>query len=356
VKVSHTKKKCWATFLNDDPEHQCDGHGHFALSASVEDILERRRQHHAILDVEARQKARQEKSPDRDYGFSNLNVREQGEKPSPGLRQAAKSAPHLESSSSETLNPDWEGRGENVWRAETESWGTPYHHTPQHRQEAKEIDKGWGETRMKHQRADRDAMMAGGNSPPSKKRAASKSLMDDIDDPNGEEWRSMSAQEKRERDRFTLDVKSPKGYKTREVQLTRTYLWGDEQSSSGGESVGVKVTWVPEAGSKSGPIVKEIRMNPDRIDEDGMTWESDAVDPKGKGGPRRESTSGMTTRSSAKKGKIGMKRKPRLASSLTGRRASHETDTGALQEKSRRLKPKFRVGEVVRFRRNLAKL
>ncbi len=107
VKVSHTKKKCWATFLNDDPEHQCDGHGHFALSASVEDILERRRQHHAILDAEARQKARQGKSPDRDYGFSNLNVREQGEKPSPGIRQAAKSAPHLESSSSETLNPDW---------------------------------------------------------------------------------------------------------------------------------------------------------------------------------------------------------------------------------------------------------
>jgi hypothetical protein len=93
-------------------------------------------------------------------------------------------------------------------------------------------------------------------------------------------------------------------------------------------------------------------MNPDRIDEEGMTWESDAVDPKGKAGPRRESTSGMTTRSSAKKGKIGMKRKPRLASSLTGRRASHETDTGALQEKSRRLKPKFRIGEIVRFRRN----
>jgi hypothetical protein len=247
VKVFHTKRKCWATFLNDDPGHQCDGHGHFALSASVEDILERRREHHAILDKEARQKARQAKSPDRDYGFSNLNVQEQGEKPSPGLRQAAKSAPrNIGSSSSETLNPDWEERAENVWRAETESWGTPYHHTPEHRQEAKAIDKSWGETRMKHQRAERDALMEGGSSPPSKKRAASKSLMDDIDDPNGEVWRSMSAQERRESDRFMLDVKSPKGYKTREVQLTRTYLWGDEQSSSGGESVGVKVTWEPD--------------------------------------------------------------------------------------------------------------
>jgi hypothetical protein len=103
VKVSHSKKKCWATFLNDDPEHQCDGHGHFALSASIEDILERRRQHHTLLDVEARKearkKARQTKSPDRDYGFSNLNVQEQGEKPSPGLRKAAKSAPqNIESS------------------------------------------------------------------------------------------------------------------------------------------------------------------------------------------------------------------------------------------------------------------
>jgi hypothetical protein len=302
VKVSHTKKKCWATFLNDDPEHQCDGHGHFAISASVEDILERRRQHHAILDTEARQKARQEKSPDRDYGFSNLNVREQGEKPSPGLRQAAKSAPrNVESSSSETLNPDWEGRAENVWREKTESWGTPYHHTPEHRQEAKAIDKSWGETRMKHQRAERDAVMAGGSSPPSKKRAASKPLMDDIDDPNGEVWRSMSAQERRESDRFMLDVKSPKGYKTREVQLTRTYLWGDERSSFGGESVGVKVAWEPERGSSSSPIVKEIRLNPDNIDEEGMTWDSDAMNPKGEAGPRIESTSGMVTRSSAKK-------------------------------------------------------
>jgi hypothetical protein len=104
VKVSHSRKKCWATFLNDDPDHSCDGHGHFALSASVEDILERRRQHHAILDTEARsearKKARQTTSPDRDYGFSNLNVQEQGEKPSPGLRKAAKSAPQTFGSSS----------------------------------------------------------------------------------------------------------------------------------------------------------------------------------------------------------------------------------------------------------------
>ncbi len=95
---------------------------------------------------------------------------------------------------------------------------------------------------MRHQGAERNTIMAGGSSPPSKKRAASKSLMDDIDDPHGEVRQSMTARERGEHDRFSLDVKSPKGYKTREVQLTRTYLRGDEQSSSGGESVGVKVT------------------------------------------------------------------------------------------------------------------
>jgi hypothetical protein len=66
--------------------------------------------------------------------------------------------------------------------------------------------------------------MEGGSSPPSKKRTAAKSFMDDIDDPHGEVRQSMTAQERREQDRFSLDVKSPKGYKTREVQLTRTYL------------------------------------------------------------------------------------------------------------------------------------
>jgi hypothetical protein len=80
VKVSHNRRKCWATFLNDDSEHSCDGHGHFALNASVEDILERRGQHHASLDAEARKKAKRSMSPDRDYGLSNLNFQEQGEK------------------------------------------------------------------------------------------------------------------------------------------------------------------------------------------------------------------------------------------------------------------------------------
>jgi hypothetical protein len=281
------------------------------------------------------------------YGFSNLNVREQGEKPSPRLRQSAKAAPqNLESSSSAAWNPNWEGR------AETESWGTPYHHTPEHRAQAKAIDGSWGGARMRSQRAERDAIMEGGSSPPSKKRTASKTFMDDVDDPHGEVRLAMTAQERREQDRFSLDVKSPKGYKTREVQLTRTYLWGDEQSSSGGESVGVKVTWEPESGSKASPIVKEIRLNPDKIDEEGMTWDSDAMNPKGEAGPKMESSSSMMTRSSAKKGKVSMKRKPRLAASMTARSASREADTGAPQEKARKLKPKFRVGEVVRFRAN----
>ncbi len=62
-------------------------------------------------------------------------------------------------------------------------------------------------------------MMEGGSSPPSKKQAASKLFLDDIDDPHGEVWQSMTAHERREQDRISLDVKSPKGYKTREVQL-----------------------------------------------------------------------------------------------------------------------------------------
>jgi hypothetical protein len=73
------------------------------------------------------------------YGFSNLNVHEQGEKRSPGLGQSSKSAPqNMESSSSEAWNPNWERR------AETESWGTPYHHTTEHRAQAKAIDASWG--------------------------------------------------------------------------------------------------------------------------------------------------------------------------------------------------------------------
>jgi hypothetical protein len=93
VKLSKKKEKCWATFLNDDPDHSCDGHGNFALSTSIEEILERRKRHHAKLDEKGGKKEAGTLSPDREYGFSNLNVREQGEKCSPGLRKSSKSIP-----------------------------------------------------------------------------------------------------------------------------------------------------------------------------------------------------------------------------------------------------------------------
>jgi hypothetical protein len=98
---------------------------------------------------------------------------------SPGLRQAAKSAPqNIESFSSETWNPNWEGR------TKTESWGTPYHHTHEQRAQAKTIDDEWGKIRMRSEREERGAIMSGGSSPPSKRRAASKTFLDEIDDPH----------------------------------------------------------------------------------------------------------------------------------------------------------------------------
>jgi hypothetical protein len=298
-------------------------------------------------------------SPNRDDGFSNLDGRKQGEKPSPGLRQADKSIPptppNIERASRrapETWNPNWEGR------EETESWGTPYHHTEKFRAQEKAIGQSWGEARIRSEREERDAMVLGGSSPPRKRRLASKTILDEIDDPHGEVWNSMPAKERweerrderSEQDRFSLNMKSPKGYKTREVQLTRTYLWGDEESSTAGESVGVKVSWEPEVGSEAKPIVKTIRLNPSNIDEEGMTRDSDAMNPKGEAGPKKESTSAMKTRSSAKKGKVCMKRKPRQAASSAARSASPDDDTEAIQEKARKLKPKFRAGEIVRFR------
>jgi hypothetical protein len=47
-----------------------------------------------------------------------------------------------------------------------------------------------------------------------------------------------------------------------------------------------------------------------------------------------------------------MKRKPRETSHSTGSRASCKRATEAPPGKARKLKPKFRVGEIVRFRAN----
>jgi hypothetical protein len=109
LKVSQAKGKCWATFLNDNPKHSSDGIGHFALSTSIEEMLERRRRHHEKLNTTSRQQDVRSMSPYREDGFTtftNLKDREQGEKPSPGLRQAAKSV------DTDTWDPNWEGRSE----------------------------------------------------------------------------------------------------------------------------------------------------------------------------------------------------------------------------------------------------
>ncbi len=55
------------------------------------------------------------------------------------------------------------------------------------------------------------------------------------------------------------------------------------------------MTWEPETGSKASPIVKEIRLNPSNIDKEGMTWDSDAMNPKGEAGPKVESSSAVMT-------------------------------------------------------------
>jgi hypothetical protein len=125
IKVSQAKGKCWATFLNDNPHHACDGNGRFPLSTSIEEMLEKRRKLHEKLNASSRQQEVRSMSPYREDGFTmftNLKNREQGEKTSPGLRQAAKSV------DTDTWDPKWKGR------SEVDSWGTEmYHHTQEFR-------------------------------------------------------------------------------------------------------------------------------------------------------------------------------------------------------------------------------
>jgi hypothetical protein len=227
---------------------------------------------HEKLNATSRQQDVRSMSPYREDGFTmftNLRDREQGEKSSPGLRHAAKSV------DTDTWNPNWEGR------AEVDSWGTGmYHHTQEFRAQEKEIADSWSQKRMQSDRRDRNEMMGGGSSPPSKKRAASKSLLDDIDDPRGEVWNSMTPKQRRQENDFTLNVENPTVYRTRQVEVSQIYLWGDDgkldrESSAAGETMGLKVTWEPVDVSGETMITKKIRLNPDLVPENGITWDSD---------------------------------------------------------------------------------
>ncbi len=94
-------------------------------------MLEKRRKLHEKLNATSKQKDVRSMSPYREDGFTmftNLEDREQGEKTSPGLRQAAKSV------DTETWDPNWKGR------SEVDAWGTGiYHHTQEFRAQEKEI-------------------------------------------------------------------------------------------------------------------------------------------------------------------------------------------------------------------------
>jgi hypothetical protein len=110
--------------------------------------------------------------------------------------------------------------------------------------------------------------------------------------------------------------------------------------------VGLKVTWEPVDVSDETMITKKIRLNPDLVPEDGITWDSDVLNPKGVAGPARKSTPADRTRSSAKRdGKVSFARKPATTASSAG--GTPRTRSKALQEEFQPLHPKFRIGKTV---------
>jgi hypothetical protein len=308
-------------------------------------MLERRRKHHEKLNATSRKQDVRSMSPYRGDGFTtftNLKDREQGEKPSPGRRQAAKYV------DTDTWDPNWEGI------SEVESWGTGmYHHTQEFRAQEKKIADSLSKKRMRSDRRDRDEMWGGGSSPPSKKRAASKSLLDDIDDPRGEVWKSMTPKQRRQETDFSLNVENPVGYRARQVEVSQTYLWGEDgkldlEWSAAGESLGLKVTWEPVNGSDETLITKEIRLTPNHVHEDGITWDSDVLIPKGVAAARKSTPANRTRPSAKKDGKIILTRKPEPVESSAGR--TPRTRSEVRQEEIQPAYPKFRMGETVMFR------
>jgi hypothetical protein len=61
------------------------------------------------------------------------------------------------------------------------------------------------------------------------------------------------------------------------LEVTQTYLWGEDgkldlDSSTAGESLGLKVTLEPLDGADETLITKEIHLNPNLVLEDGINY------------------------------------------------------------------------------------
>jgi hypothetical protein len=168
IKVSKDKRKCWATFLSDDPEAPYVDS--FPIGTSIEKMLQNRN-----LEKERREDIEKHWRADEFFGRC---ASEPEEKASTGLRRAFKSRPGSPKSNKVTGKPPaepkedeqectWESVRERAHASQTIGGGA-YHWSQEFRDELKAEGDSWEEKRIASERSTRDAEMAGGASLTSK--------------------------------------------------------------------------------------------------------------------------------------------------------------------------------------------
>jgi hypothetical protein len=266
IKVSKGKRKCWATFLSDDPELPYVDM--FPIGTSVEKMLG---------DRDSEKNRRDEVEKQRRAGeFFNRWASEPGERDNTGLRRAFKSRPgspkpgspksrpgsprrgspspepkfrpgslRRGSPSPEPRSPKWgrasskppaepkEENKESDWetvRAKDRAsrtiatWGGgAYHWSREFRDEIKAEDESWGAKRIASERSAREALMAEGASPPRRASSANTSFMDEIDDPHGDYGRMGNS----ESSSYSL-----RGYTERDMARIKDLI-GEDHASEG---------------------------------------------------------------------------------------------------------------------------
>ncbi len=254
VKVSKDKRKCWATFLADDPERPyVDA---FTTGSSIRMMLERRN----LEKTKREEKEKQRKADE----FFNRWALEPGEKDSTCLRPAFKSTPRSPPVSGKlTLrSPPVSGKppaepkddeSEAVRERARESrtiatWGGgAYHWSHEFRDELKAEGDSWEEKRIASERSTRNVGMAGGASPPRKVSLANMTFLDDdIDDPHGD-FRRMGKMDP------SSASYSPKGYTKNNMPKIKNLI--EEGHASEGECITVD-NFDPNCTAKKKPVRK----------------------------------------------------------------------------------------------------
>ncbi len=193
--------------------------------------------------------------------------------PCPSLSDEPAKSENTNTLAEQTVYPNDPIVENHAWNP-TPQWGTEYNWTKEYRDNEKRIADEWAVATVARERERRDDAMSGGVSPPRKDATSKKKFLDGINDPHGKlrTYECPAAVEEREEakeGRVSMNITSPHGYRTRQIQITQKYPENEAEMKPDPYAYPVEfaVTWTPIDGAASDDVISRLEINPKELNK-----------------------------------------------------------------------------------------